>query len=116
MLTLPETSEETSDPSDLELSTDPPPISVVPVSDLTLSVSSNKTTATNCQPLPSSNANQPPGGAEAETSCQSKQHEYSQSWEVLSRQSTTSTLLTMRQDTSSPNQQLIPLWECLQVR
>ena len=116
-LSLPEASEETSDPSDLELSNGPPrpPLTTVPVSDLTHSVSSSfKMTTTDCQPPP----NQLPGNqsGEAESPSLLKQQEYSQSWEVVSRQSTTSTLLTMRQDTTSPNQHLIPLWECLQVR
>ena len=118
-LSLPETPEETSDPSDLELSNGPPPppLTTVPVSDLTHSLSNSKTAATNCQPPPPTTANQLPGNQdrEAETSSPSTQREYNQSWEVVSRQSTTSTLLTMRQDTASPNQQLIPLWECLQV-
>lgn len=119
-LVLSEVSEETSDPSDLELSNGPrPPLNAVPVSDLTNSLSNSKTTATNCQPPQPTTTNQLPGNQdrEAETCSPSttKQQEYGQSWEVLSRLSTTSTLLTMRQDTASPKQQLIPLWECLQV-
>ena len=118
-LSLPEVAEETSDPSDLELSSGPapPPLAAVPVSDLTHSLGNSKTTATNCQPPLPTTANQLPGNQdkEAETLSPPTHQEYSQSWEVVSRQSTTSTLLTMRQDTTSPNQQLIPLWECLQV-
>ena len=119
-LALPETSEETSDPSDLELSNGPPPppLTTVPVSDLTHSTSSSKIASTNCQPPLPTTANQLPDNQnrEAETLSPSKQQEYSQSWEVVSRQSTTSTLLSTRLDASSPNQQLVPLWECLQVK
>lgn len=97
--------EETSDPSDLELSNDPPP-TMLPISDS--SHSTNDATASNHQPT----ANQQTTG---ETPSLSK-HGSDQSWEVLSKHSTTSTRLTMRQDGSSPDHQLIPLWECLQVQ
>jgi len=38
------------------------------------------------------------------------------SWEVLSRLSSTSHRLSIRQDQSNPCSKLVPLWECLQVR
>lgn len=37
------------------------------------------------------------------------------SWEVLSRYSTTSNRLSILQDQSDPEYDLVPLWECLQV-
>ena len=37
------------------------------------------------------------------------------SWEVVSKYSTTSNRLSILQDQSDPNYDLVPLWECLQV-
>lgn len=37
------------------------------------------------------------------------------SWEVLSKFSSTSHRLSIRQDLSDPHHKLVPLWECLQV-
>ena len=113
-----ETTEEASDPSDLELSGGPPPPTVVPISDITHSMNS-----TNCaaparhldgggQP---GSRTQPVSREECSETGSVPKNDSNQSWEVLSKNSTTSTLLTMRQDESVPGDQLIPLWECLQV-
>lgn len=37
------------------------------------------------------------------------------SWEIVSKYSTTSNRLSILQDQSDPNYDLVPLWECLQV-
>lgn len=124
-----ETTEEASDPSDLELSGGPPTPTVVPISDITHSMNSVRpiicATATPDNHL--DNGGQPgigtkpgieshPVGREECSETESvPKNDSSQSWEVLSKNSTTSTLLTMRQDESVLGDQLIPLWECLQV-
>ena len=124
-----ETTEETSDSSDLELSGKPPPPTVVPISDITHSMNSASARPINCA-APASHlesGRQPGTGTQPGSGSQTVSREAcsetesvpkndsNQSWEVLSKNSSTSTLLTMRQDESVPGDQLIPLWECLQV-
>ena len=101
-----EAAADTSDLSDLELSAGPPTPIVFSVSDA--NPSSNSKAASCLPPVI------PPTTDEEKTNSLTK-NDSCQSWEVLSRQSTTSTLLTMRQDEAAPGNQLIPLWECLQV-